>query len=117
MADVAPEYDSPKRCLARPFRLSGDRWKAKAAERLAALRAARVRSRDLTISRDLWEQMALRYEQLLRDEGLLPPALRPAPQPQADPPPPAFLAGADPAGPGQAEPTPVSIKTKTRHGR
>ena len=96
MADEAPEYTSPKRCPARSFRLSRDRWKAKAAERLAVIRAARVRSRDLTISRDLWKQKALYYEHILRDKGLLPAAQDAAPQPQADLPLPAFLAARSP---------------------
>ena len=38
MSDEAAEYTSPKRCLARSFRLSRDRWKAKAGERLAISR-------------------------------------------------------------------------------
>jgi hypothetical protein len=70
--DEAPGYNSPKRCLARSFRLSRDRWKQKATDRLAAVRSCRVRIRDLTLSRDLWKQKALYYEQTLRDKGLLP---------------------------------------------
>jgi hypothetical protein len=106
MPDEAAEYTSPKRCLARCFRLSRDRWKQKAGERLAAVRASRLRIRDLTVSRDLWKHKALHYEQILRDKGLLPPeAVTPAPQ--ADRP---------PAPPDQPQPMSGS-KKKTRPDR
>lgn len=91
--EEAPEYISPKRCLARSFRLSRDRWKQKAADRLGQIKTLKVKARDLRISRELWKQKALHYERALRDKGLLPPALThtpidPLPAPVADPPPP-----------------------------
>ena len=56
--EPAAEFRSPKRALARSFRLSRDRWKAKAVLRRAEIRALEVRLRDLENSRDLWKQKA-----------------------------------------------------------
>src|SRR4051794_14068486 len=52
------EFRSPKRALARSFRLSRDRWKAKAGQRRQEIRGLKVRLRDLETSRDLWKQKA-----------------------------------------------------------
>jgi hypothetical protein len=116
--DEAAEYSSPKRCLARSFRLSRDRWKQKAADRLGQIKALKVKARDLQTSRDLWKLKALHYEQILRDKGLLP-AVAPAPDPQPVAPPHSPL---EPAAPGSTpaadhEPSPVSKKNKTRRPR
>src|SRR5437773_9843676 len=73
-AEEAPEYRSPKRCLAHSFRLSRDRWKAKATQRLDSIRSLRVRIRDMALSRDLWKRKALYYQGLLRQAGRLPVA-------------------------------------------
>jgi hypothetical protein len=73
-AEEVPDYHSPKRCLARSFRLSRDRWKGKAADRLATIHSVRVRVRDLALSRDLWKRKAICYQDLLRQAGLLPAA-------------------------------------------
>jgi hypothetical protein len=110
--DEAPEYSSPKRCLARSFRISRDRWKQKAADRLGQIKALKIKARDLQTSRDLWKLKALHYEQILRDKGLLPaPALVPdqvaAPPAEAANPLPA------PAPQGELEP-PGSQKKKIR---
>jgi hypothetical protein len=56
--EAAKEFTSPKRALALSFRLSRDRWKAKAGKRRAEVRALKVRVRDLEASRDLWKQKA-----------------------------------------------------------
>lgn len=56
--EPAPEFRSPKRALARSFRLSRDRWKAKAGKRRVEIRVLKVRLRDLETSRDLWKQKA-----------------------------------------------------------
>jgi hypothetical protein len=56
--EPAVEFRSPKRALARSFRLSRDRWKAKAGQRRQENRALKVRLRDLETSRDLWKQKA-----------------------------------------------------------
>lgn len=66
-ADDAPEYVSPKRCLARSFRLSRDRWKAKANDRRQQIKALQVKARDLQVSRDLWKQKALHLEARLAE--------------------------------------------------
>jgi hypothetical protein len=73
-AEEASKYHSPKRCLALSFRLSRDRWKRKAADRLATIHSLRGRVRDLALSRDLWKRKALYYQDLLREAGRLPAA-------------------------------------------
>jgi hypothetical protein len=73
-AEEAPEYHSPKRCLALSFRLSRDRWKRKAADRLSTIHSMRVCVRDLALSRDLWKRKAICYQDLLRQAGRLPAA-------------------------------------------
>jgi hypothetical protein len=106
MSDVddspdTPEYVSPKRCLARSFRLSRDRWKHKANQRRQQIKALQVKARDLEVSRELWKQKALHLQaqraELLgfvasqHDEA---PALD-----HADPPTPAPAAPAAPPAP------------------
>jgi hypothetical protein len=59
------EFRSPKRALARSFRLSRDRWKEKAGQRRAEIRALKVRLRDLEVSRDLWKQKATHLQSQL----------------------------------------------------
>jgi hypothetical protein len=72
--DDTPEFRSPKRCLARSFRLSRDRWKAKAAQRLQQIKALKVKARDLQASRDLWKAKALHLQdQLAQRLGVVPP--------------------------------------------
>jgi hypothetical protein len=72
--DDAPQYVSPKRCLARSFRLSRDRWKAKATERLRQIKALKVKARDLAVSRHLWKAKALHLQaQLAQLLGDVPP--------------------------------------------
>ena len=63
----APKFRSPKRALALSFRLSRDRWKAKASRRLQEIKAFRVRVRDLQVSRDLWKEKAQHLERQLQD--------------------------------------------------
>jgi hypothetical protein len=71
--DDTPEFRSPKRCLARSFRLSRDRWKAKAAERLQQIKALKVKVRDLEVSRELWKAKALHLQaQLAQQLGVVP---------------------------------------------
>jgi hypothetical protein len=69
--DPTAEFRSPKRALARSFRLSRDRWKAKAGQRRQEIRALKVRLRDLECSRDLWKQKAAHLQgqlDLLRED-------------------------------------------------
>lgn len=62
-----PLFRSPKRSLALSFRLSRERWKAKATSRLQQIKAFRVRVRDLQISRDLWKDKALHLQRQLEE--------------------------------------------------
>lgn len=72
--DDTPEFRSPKRCLARSFRLSRDRWKLKASQRRQQIKALQVKARDLEVSRDLWKAKALHLEaQLAERLGVVPP--------------------------------------------
>jgi hypothetical protein len=112
--DDAPKYRSPKRSLALSFRLSRDRWKAKATQRLQQIKALRVRCRDLQTSRDLWKQKALHLqEQLQQVQQVSAPATSPpsaAPTPSQDPAP-AHPAAPDPKTPPPAAPEPISTAT------
>jgi hypothetical protein len=67
--EPTPKFRSPKRTLARAFRLSRDRWKVKATRRREELRALKVRLRDVEASRQLWKQKALHLQEQL--DGLL----------------------------------------------
>jgi hypothetical protein len=74
--DEAPQFRSPKRTLARAFRLSRDRWKEKATQRREELRSLKVRLRDVEASRELWKQKAAHLqEQLARLSAAACPAL------------------------------------------
>ncbi len=59
------EYKSPPSRLARFFRDSQNGWKQKALERQNKLRAADVKVRDLTKSRDKWKREAKETKQRL----------------------------------------------------
>ena len=65
--DDTPEFRSPKRCLARSFRLSRDRWKHKATLRRQEIKALRVNLRDVEVSRDLWKDKALHLQAQLQE--------------------------------------------------
>ena len=56
------DFKTPVARLARLFRIARDKWKAKAIERQARLRAAQVRIRDLERSRAYWKARALAAE-------------------------------------------------------
>jgi hypothetical protein len=100
--DDAPEFRSPKRALARAFRLSRDRWKHKATRRLQQIKAFRVRVRDLEASRDLWKQKALHLQRHLEQAtGPDPAPQGPGPADAPDPPGPTAPQG--PKGPAPAE--------------
>jgi hypothetical protein len=75
MSTDPAEFRSPKRALARSFRLSRDRWKEKAGQRRKEIRALMVRLRDLQVSRDLWKQKAAALQaQLDLLQASAPPA-------------------------------------------
>lgn len=107
---AAPEtraFRSPKRALARAFRLSRDRWKAKAQLRLAQLKGLSVEARDLRASRDRWKEEALRLRQQLRQD---PPATEAAqaPPPSGEAPYPAPASAPAPTPAPAIDPEPVS---------
>ena len=64
MSDFNGEHQSPKRCLARSYRLSRDQWKRKAIQRRAEIRVLKARLNDLQDSRDLWKQKSLHLQTL-----------------------------------------------------
>jgi hypothetical protein len=104
--EEAPQFRSPKRTLARAFRLSRDRWKEKATQRRDELRSLKVRLRDVEASRELWKQKAAHLqEQLARlpAVGAAEPATAQAPdlpeQPAEVRPPQALAAPASAAPP------------------
>ena len=102
-AEQTPEFRSPKRALARAFRLSRDRWKQKAGQRRQQIKALQVRVRDLQTSRDLWKDKALHLQAQFQQ-------LQAATPPQADGHAPIQLAQADPA---DSAPAPPGPKTPT----
>ncbi len=63
--EVLTDYKSPPSRLARFFRDSRNGWKQKALERQNKLRAADVKVRDLTKSRDKWKREAKETKQRL----------------------------------------------------
>lgn len=103
--DDTPMYRSPKRSLALSFRLSRDRWKAKATLRLQQIKTWRVRSRDLQASRDLWKQKALHLQEQLHQLQQAAAADTPLAAATTAPPTAAAIASLDPA-PHQDTPDP-----------
>jgi hypothetical protein len=103
-----PVFRSPKRTLARAFRLSRDRWKKKATVRREQLKALHIRIRDLEVSRALWKEKALHLQRQL-DERLDREAALPQQQAQdaAGPSGAEQLAAAAPA-PGALQPAALS---------
>jgi hypothetical protein len=51
-------YKSTAERLARIFRQSRDKWKARAADKQHKLRALEIKVRDLSTSRDYWKEQA-----------------------------------------------------------
>lgn|SRR5262245_38203819 len=105
-ADDAPDFRSPKRALARAFRLSRDRWKQKAGQRRQQIKTLQVKVRDLQASRDLWKDKALHLQaQLEQLQGPVTPPPDDSPsagtaqQAAADHP--SFQAGEDAPADGQ----------------
>lgn len=56
-------FRSPPRILIPKLVASRDTWKTKATERKTKLKAAQIRCRDLSSSRELWKKRALAAEQ------------------------------------------------------
>lgn len=61
------EFKSSPARLARLFRTSRDRWKARAADKQRALKKLRITVRDLHTSRDHWRALACRQATQLAD--------------------------------------------------
>jgi len=57
-----PAFRSPPRILIPKLVESRDKWKEKAGQRKSQLKAAQIRTRDLTNSRALWKERALSAE-------------------------------------------------------
>ena len=108
-AEDRPKYRSPKRALARAFRLSRDRWKKKATQRRQELKALQVRLRDLEISRDLWKDKAVHLQRQVQDLlGLAQSPAQESSPPAAPPGPTAAAAETTPAGDQPALAPPVA---------
>ena len=104
-AEETPEFRSPKRALARSFRLSRDRWKQKATQRREEIKALQIRVRDLETSRDLWKEKALYLQaQLQQLQGLALPQTSQTDPPDNGQPPPA--PGSAPSSTTTEAPTP-----------
>jgi hypothetical protein len=120
-----PEFRSPKRALARAFRISREGWKRKAGERRKQIKALQIRVRDLEVSRDLWKEKALhlqgQVEQLLTlasSERDAEPSVSALPQQSAIDPVAAPSLPQDPLPPQPAPPPvtqPASKKKRSPH--
>ena len=58
MATIREKYRTPTRILLPKLLKSRDDWKAKSDARKVKLKAAQIKIRDLTLSRDLWRDRA-----------------------------------------------------------
>ena len=58
MATIREKYRTPTRILLPKLLKSRDDWKAKSDARKVKLKAAQIKIRDLTVSRDLWRERA-----------------------------------------------------------
>ena len=58
MAKIREKYRTPTRILLPKLLKSRDDWKAKSDARKVKLKAAQIKIRDLTASRDLWRDRA-----------------------------------------------------------
>jgi chromosome segregation ATPase len=56
MADIRNSYNSPMRILLPKILKSRDGWKAKSHKRKAELKAAKIKIRDCSASRDMWRR-------------------------------------------------------------
>ena len=56
MAKIREKYRTPTRILLPKLLKSRDDWKAKSDARKVKLKAAQIKIRDLTVSRDLWRE-------------------------------------------------------------
>jgi chromosome segregation ATPase len=68
MSDIRQSFRTPVRILLPKLLHSRDAWKAKSDRRKAQLKAAKIKIRDCSASRDLWRERA---EQLARENRQL----------------------------------------------
>jgi hypothetical protein len=61
------KFSTPARILIPKLAKSRDDWKTKATARKGQYHKERIRSRDLTISRDLWKERAVAAEQKVKE--------------------------------------------------
>ena len=63
MSDIRPSFRTPLRILLPKLLKSRDAWKAKSDRRKAQLKAAKIKIRDCSASRDRWRERAQRLAQ------------------------------------------------------
>ena len=63
MAEIGRTFRTPVRILLPKLLKSRDDWKAKSHQRKTALKAATIKSRDLTLSRQRWRDRAEQLDQ------------------------------------------------------
>ena len=63
MSDIRQSFRTPLRILVPKLLQSRDRWKAKSDRRKAQLKAAKIKIRDCSASRDMWRERAERLAQ------------------------------------------------------
>ena len=63
MTDILQSFRTPVRILLPKILQSRDDWKAKSHQRKAQLKAAKIKIRDLSTSRDRWRERTARLEE------------------------------------------------------
>jgi DNA anti-recombination protein RmuC len=66
MSEIRKSYRTPVRILLPKLLKSRERWKAKSDRRKAQLKAAKIKIRDCSASRDMWRQRAERLAEETR---------------------------------------------------
>lgn len=66
MATICKTFRTPVRILLPKLLKSRDGWKAKSDRRKAQLKAARIKIRDCSASRDMWRQRAEQWQEEAR---------------------------------------------------
>jgi chromosome segregation ATPase len=63
MSDIRESFRTPLRILVPKLLKSRDAWKAKSDRRKADLKAAKIKIRDCSASRDMWRERAERLDE------------------------------------------------------
>jgi chromosome segregation ATPase len=65
MSEIRQTFHTPIRILLPKLLKSRDAWKAKSHERKAQLKSAKIKIRDLSVSRDRWRERTEQFQERL----------------------------------------------------